>query len=196
MKKQTLLTCATTSLIALSLQGCATQKTASNTVDQSLNSTQSVLNTTQSTLQNTQKAVDTAQSIKNAGLAGVLTQQLGVNSTQATAGAGALLQVAQAKMSTGDFQQLAQSVPEVNGLINSVAAPKTNGLSQIAAGTSVLLGDKNNTLGSAVNIVNTFQQLGLSSDMVGQFIPVISNYVSQNATPYLTNALISSLSGL
>ncbi|MCF7970461.1 MAG: DUF2780 domain-containing protein [Methylococcaceae bacterium] len=177
------------SLLAVTSAGCTAQQAGTNTVDQGLSATQSVLNTTQS-------AINTAQAAKSTGLAGLLTQQLGVSSAQAVGGAGALFQVAQSKMSAGDFQQLTQSVPEVNSLMSSVTQPKTSGWSQMAAGASALMGDKSNTLGTAVNLVSTFQELGLSGDMVSQFVPLITDYVSKNATPYVTNALTSALTGL
>jgi hypothetical protein len=119
-----------------------------------------------------------------------------VTPTQAAGGAGALFQVAQSKMSVGDFQQLTQSVPEVNGLIKSVTQSKPSGLSQIASGASALIGDESNTLGAAADLYSTFESLGLSGDMVSQFAPVITDYVSKNATPYLTKALTSALTGL
>ena len=177
------------SLLALTLTGCATQQAGTSTVDQGLNATQSALNTTQS-------AVNTAQAAKNADLTGLLTQQLGVSSTQAAGGAGALFQAAQSKMSADDFQQLTQSVPEVNSLMSSVTQSKPSGLSQIASGASALMGDESNTLGTVADLYSTFDSLGLSSDMVSQFAPIITDYISKNATPYLTKALTSALTGL
>jgi len=177
------------SLLVLTLTGCATQQAGTSSVDQGLNATQSAINTSQS-------AVNTAQAAKNADLTGLLTQQLGVSSTQAAGGAGALFQAAQSKMSAGDFQQLTQSVPEVSGLMSSVTQSKPSGLSQIASGASALIGDESNTLGTAADLYSTFESLGLSGDMVGQFAPLITDYVSKNATPYLTKALTSALTGL
>lgn len=183
MSNKTILNLATSSLIALSLTGCATgQKTA----DQALSNTQPAVNTATS-------AVNTAQSAT--GLTDSLVQQLGVSPLQASAGTGALLQVAQAKMPGNDFQQLTQSVPELGGILKAVQ-PEPSGLSQLASGASSLMGDESNSLGAAVNLAETYQKLGLSSDMVGQFIPVITDYVSKNASPQLTQSLISSLAGL
>ena len=80
--------------------------------------------------------------------------------------------------------------------MNSVVQPKSSGLSQIASGTSALIGDESNSLGTIANLATTFQDLGMSSDMVSQFVPVITNYISKNASPQITQALISALSGL
>jgi len=172
------------SILALTLSGCANQNT------------QGALDTTQSSIHSAQSAVDTAQAVKDNGLAGALSSELGVNSVQAAGGAGALFQAAQANMTANDFQQLTQSVPEINTLIGSAPKTQTDGLSQLASGASALMGDKDNNLGKAATLVNSFQELGLSADMVSQYVPVVTNYVSQNATPYLTKALISALTGL
>ena len=176
MSNKTILNLTISSLIALSLTGCATGQ---NNADQALNTTKTALNSAQSAT----------------GLTDSLVQQLGVSPLQASAGTGALLQVAQAKMPGNDFQQLTQSVPELGGLLNAVQ-PKPSGLSQLASGASSLMGDESNSLGAAVNLAETYQKLGLSSDMVGQFIPILTDYVSKNASPQLTQSLISSLTGL
>jgi len=178
MSHKYVLTLATSSLIALTLTGCTAEQALSNT---------------QPTLDTVQTSANTSQ--KSTGLIDSLVQQLGVSPTQASGGAGALLQVAQAKMPGNDFQQLTNSVPELGGLLNAVQ-PKPSGLSQLAAGTSTLIGDESNSLGAAVNLAETYQKLGLSSDMASQFIPIITDYVSKSATPQITQSLISSLTGL
>ncbi|MCK5354307.1 MAG: DUF2780 domain-containing protein [Methyloprofundus sp.] len=176
MSNKTILNLTISSLIALSLTGCATEQ---KNADQALSTTKTAVNSAQSAT----------------GLTDSLVQQLGVSPLQASAGTGALLQVAQAKMPGNDFQQLTQSVPELGGLLNAVQ-PKPSSLSQLASGASSLMGDESNSLGAAVNLAETYQKLGLSSDMVGQFIPIITDYVSKSASPQLTQSLISSLTGL
>lgn len=177
----------TSSLLALALTGCATDQQGNSFNNQDLNRTRSTVNSAQS-------AVNTANNASS--LTDALVQQLGVSPLQASGGAGALFQVAQARMPDNDFQQLTKSVPEVGSLLKGVSKPKSSGLSQLAAGTSALIGDKNNTLGTVANLAETYQSLGLSSDMVNQFVPVVTDYISKNAAPKLTQALISSLTGL
>jgi len=172
---------ATSSLLALTLTGCAT-------TDQKTN------DATNQGLTNAQSTVNTAKNASS--LSDSLVQELGVSALQASGGAGALFQVAQARMPGNDFQDLTKSVPEISGLLNSVAKPKSSGLSQLAAGASSLIGDDSNALGAVASLAETYQSLGLSSDMVKQFIPVITDYVSKNAGPKLTQSLISSLTGL
>jgi len=172
MSKKHVVLIATSSLLALTLTGCAGTQQTANTAPPAVNATQA------------------------SGLTQALTQKLGVNSQQASAGAGALFQVAQSQMGGNDFQQLTGSMPEISGLINSATSSKPSGLSQIASGASSLLGDESNTAGAAVQAYETFQSLGMSSDMVKQFVPIMTDYVSKNAAPKITNSLISALTGL
>ncbi len=185
MQKNQICKLAASGIVILALSGCATD--AGN-----------VLATTQSTLNTAQSAVDTAKSVQQAAsLTEALTQQLGVSSEQAAGGAGALLLAAQSQMKADDFQQLIQSMPEVGALTKVVAKPKKiSGWTQVASGASALMGDKNNTLGQAAGLVSSFQELGLSASMVQKYIPVVTDYVSKNAAPYLTKALVSALTGL
>lgn len=65
------------------------------------------------------------------------------------------------------------------------AAPDMSNLSALAGG--------NSTLGSAAALAASFQQLNLSPDMVGKFIPVITNYVSKTSGQATANLLQSAL---
>jgi len=192
MQKNQICKLATSSIVILVLSGCATDagKAGLNTGN--------VLATTQSTLNTAQSAVDTVKSVQQAAsLTEALTQKLGVSSEQAAGGAGALLLAAQSRMKADDFQQLIRSMPEVGTLTKVVAKPKEiSGWTQVASGASALMGDKNNTLGQAAGLVSSFQELGLSASMVQKYIPVVTDYVSKNAAPYLTKALVSALTGL
>jgi len=192
MQKNQIRQIAVSSLIILTLSGCSTDASKTGSM---VNDT---LATTQNSLNKAQSVIDTATTVQQSGgLTQALTQQLGVSSKQATGGVGALLLAAQSKMKPSDFQQLTQSMPEFAALTKAVAKPKqTSGWSQISSGASALMGDKNNTLGQAVELASSFQNLGLSANMVQKFIPVVTNYVSKNTTSYLTNALVSALTGL
>lgn len=192
MQKNKICKWVVSSTVILVLSGCAANANQTGLrADNALVTTQSTLNTAQSVV-NTAKSVQQAASLTDA-----LTQQLGVSSEQAAGGAGALLLAAQSQMKPKDFQQLTQLMPEIGALTKVVSKPKeTSGWMQVASGASALMGDKNNTLGRAAGLVASFQDLGLSAGMVQKYIPVLTSYVSQNATPYLTNALVSVLTGL
>ena len=119
-------------------------------------------------------------------LIGSLVDKLGVSEEQATGGAGAVFKEGKNNMSSGDYSQLLNAVPGIDSLIS--AAPQAGGLGGKA---SSLLGG---SAGSMTGLADSFSKLGLSPDMVNQFMPVIMDYVQseggQQAMTLLKNALI------
>ena len=116
-----------------------------------------------------------------------LVSSLGVNEDQAKGGAGLLFNLAKDKLGAGDFQQLADKVPGVIDLLGSTPAPSASAsagggmmgalggmASSLGAGG---LGDKLGGLGDLAGLASGFSQLGLSSDMVGKFVPVVLSFV-------------------
>ena len=63
----------------------------------------------------------------------------------------------------------------------------------MAGGLSSLMGSGNSTLGNMAALAASFQQLNLSPDLVGQFIPIITNYVSQTSGQMTANLLQTAL---
>jgi flavorubredoxin len=103
-----------------------------------------------------------------------LTSQLGITTEQAAGGAGSLFNLAKSRLSSEDFSQIAAVVPDIDGLI---AAAPTMSESASGAVTSMLGGE--NGLGSLAALASSFSQLGLSSDMISQFTPIILDYLQQ-----------------
>lgn len=158
-----------------------------------LNQTDDAAETVQDTTSTVQNAPAVAEAAQT-GLIDTLIKQLGVSSSQAEGGSGALFQVAKNNMSDGDFSQLSQAVPGMDGIL--AAAPKAdtdsatgNLLSGIADATG------NSTLTDGASLINAFQQLDLSEGMVGQFTPVILDYVKQTGGEQLANILQAALTG-
>jgi hypothetical protein len=116
-----------------------------------------------------------------------LVSSLGVNEDQAKGGAGLLFNLAKDKLGAGDFQQLTDKIPGVSDLLG--AAPAPSGAASAGGGmmgalggvASSLgaggLGDKLGGLGNLANLASGFSQLGLSSDMIGKFVPVVLSFV-------------------
>ncbi|MDR4517057.1 MAG: DUF2780 domain-containing protein [Nitrosomonas sp.] len=127
------------------------------------------------------------------GLVDILSQQLGISQHQALGGAGAIFQAAQSGMEPQAFSTLSQSVPGITEMLN--AAPVvSNPLGGMGSGVSSLLGGAGSTLNNAASLATSFQQLNLSPDMVGQFIPIVTDYV-QNASGQVTANLLRSALG-
>ena len=122
-------------------------------------------------------------------LIGSLVDTLGVSEDQATGGAGAVFKEAKNNMSPGDYSQLLSSVPGIDSLISK--APQAGGL---AGNASSLLGGSAGSVKGMAGLADSFSKLGLSPDMVNQFVPVILDFVQseggQQAMTLLKNALI------
>jgi hypothetical protein len=105
-------------------------------------------------------------------------KQLPVSGEQATGGVGALLSLAQNQLSDKNNTELSQLVPGMDQLSSLNQSEMNNGLSGI----------------NDMNAVNsTFKQLGLSPDMVSQFVPLILKYLN---TQGASEGLLSSLTNL
>lgn len=128
------------------------------------------------------------------GLVNILTQQLNISQQQAMGGAGAIFQAAQSNMNPQAFSGLSQSVPGMNEMLQ--AAPAATGpASGMGGGISSMLGGASEKLNSAASLAASFQQLNLSPDMVGQFIPIVTNYVRNTSGQLTADLLRSALSG-
>lgn len=112
------------------------------------------------------------------GLIDILVQQLGITPQQATGGAGSIFSVAQQSMSPNNFGLIGNAVP---GMSKYLAAAPSVGASSSGAGglmgaaASALGGGS--SLGNMAMLASSFQSLGLSSGMMGQFIPIVLQYV-------------------
>jgi len=116
-----------------------------------------------------------------------LVSSLGVNEDQAKGGAGLLFNLAKEKLGAGEFQQLSDKIPGVSDLLGAAPAPSAaasagGGMMGALGGVASSLGagglgDKLGGLGNLANLASGFSQLGLSSDMVGKFVPVVLSFV-------------------
>ncbi|MGV8712099.1 MAG: DUF2780 domain-containing protein [Nitrosomonas sp.] len=112
--------------------------------------------------------------VSQIGLVDILVHRLGVSPQQALGGAGAIFQLAQGKMNPQAFTSMSQSIPGMSTMLS--AAPSMSG-----AGVTSMIGGSGSTLGGAAALASSFKQLDLSPDMVGKFIPVVTNYVRQSS---------------
>jgi hypothetical protein len=108
-------------------------------------------------------------------LVGSLTSGLGVSPDQAVGGTGAMVGLAQNKLTPDQFSALSNSVP---------------GLGDITKAAGPLLGSV--PLSSLGDVQSAFSKLGMSPEMVGKFAPILGDAISKGASP----ALGSAFSGL
>ena len=122
-------------------------------------------------------------------LIGSLTDLLGVSGEQATGGAGAVFREAKNNMNPGDYSKLLSAIPGIDSLIQ--AAPQVSGL---AGKASSLFGGSSGSVQGISALTDSFAKLGLSPDMVNQYVDVILDYVQseagQETMTMLKNALL------
>jgi len=93
-----------------------------------------------------------------------------VNEEQATAGAGALFEMAEGKMDAEDFKKVEQAVPDMGKMLDAVPA---------IGGKTSMLGTAATSLTGMPKVQAVFDKMGISKDKVTMFTPVIVNYVEK-----------------
>jgi len=99
-------------------------------------------------------------------LVGALTSGLGVSSEQAVGGTGAMMGLAQSKLSPEQFGSITSAVP---------------GLGDVTQAAGPLLGSS--SLSSLAGVQGAFSKLGMSPETVGKFAPIIGDAISKGAGP-------------
>jgi Protein of unknown function VcgC/VcgE (DUF2780) len=143
MKKTTLgtITLALFALLAVFAFGCSKNKTA------------------------TGMATETAAtSLASNPMVAGLTSSLGLTSTQASGGAGALLGLAQESLAKEDWSKIASTIPGASSLISE--AKKLGGISKF---------------GSLAALAPAFTKMGLSPDQVTKLTPAVTEQVTKAA---------------
>lgn len=115
----------------------------------------------------------TAAAKANPELIGALSKEMGATPEQAAGAAGALFGVAKSRLKAEDFSQIATAVPGMDSLLKAAPVPgggaTSSTLGQLGAGASGL-----------ASATSAFSKLGLSPDMVGKAVPVLTSYVTKS----------------
>lgn len=133
---------------------------------------------------------------KAAGLLNTLGSELKITPEQAIGGAGAMLGLAKNRLSEPQFSELSKSVPGLDQIAGNSAIGGLNGLGGLLGGGS----DKNALLDGLLGNVkdtgdlnNAFSALGMDSSMIGQFAPIILQYLGQQG---VAGSLLQNLGGI
>ena len=122
--------------------------------------------------------------IPSPDLIGKLTKQLSITPEQAVGGAGSLFNLAKGKLTPDDFSKVAAAVPGMDGLLK--AAPSSGAASGLGA---LIPGGA----GGLASVAGSFQKLGLSPDMVGKFVPVLTQHVQSTGGADVASLLAGAL---
>lgn len=200
-------------VLALTLSvvgGCATNGSNQSMLGSADEGLSTVEQTAQSGRQIMQSGTAAAQGIDAAGqlsLTDTLSRQLGISQHQALGGAGAIFQTAQGNMDSQSFATISQSVPEMSDMMNAAPDVLPDSVSGMADGMAPMIGSGtigdgsgglgsmmgNSGVSSGASLAASFQQLNLSPEMVNQFIPIITDYVSNTGSQAAANLLRSAL---
>jgi hypothetical protein len=126
----------------------------------------------------------------------MLTSQLGVTEPQATGGAGALFDMAKGALSETDYSQVAGAIPGIGDLISAAPAvsESTSENSDKMAGLAGGLGSLTKAVDSAnkyAAVYDQFKQLGLNTEMVSKFVPVVLSFANSSGGESVMNLLKS-----
>jgi hypothetical protein len=141
-------------------------------------------------------STDAAATTGAMDLVKMLTSQLGVTENQAAGGAGSLFAMAQGLLSESDYGQVAAAIPGIGDLIKAAPAvsESTAKQSDKMSGLTQGLGSLTKAVDSAgkyTAVYDQFKQLGLSTDMVSQFVPVILSFTESAGGESVMNILKS-----
>lgn len=89
------------------------------------------------------------------------------------------------RLSPADFAKVAACVPGIDKLIKSAPASST---AKAVPGLSGL-----GNVGGLASVAGSFQKLGLSPDMAGKFVPVLTNFVGSTGGPQVASLLSGAL---
>ena len=132
-----------------------------------------------------------------AGLLNTLGTQLKITPEQAVGGTGAMLGLAKNQLSTSQYAELSKSVPGLDLLSGNNALGGLSGLSGLLGkstdSSQTALSNALGNVRTAGDMNNAFSALGMDSGMVGQFAPLILQYLGQQG---VGGSLLQSLSGI
>ncbi|MFO7558444.1 MAG: DUF2780 domain-containing protein [Desulfobacterales bacterium] len=128
-----------------------------------------------------------AAEAEDGGLISLLTSNLGVSEKQAEGGAGSIFNIAKQSLSDNDFSSIAQVVPGIEKMM--AAAPEEKTSSGFFDRISSIFGGQSDKVEKLSKLKDSFQELGLSGDMVGKFMPIILDYVKEKGGEKLMSTL-------
>ncbi|WDY57702.1 DUF2780 domain-containing protein [Pseudomonas sp. PSKL.D1] len=118
-----------------------------------------------------------------ANLLNTLGSELNITPEQAVGGAGAMLGLARNNLSSDDYGQLTKAVPGLDLLSGANALGSLSGLGDLlgesSENPSALSKALGNDVKSTTDLDNAFKALGMDTGMIGQFAPLILQYLGQ-----------------
>jgi hypothetical protein len=118
---------------------------------------------------------------------GALSKELGATPELAAGAAGSLFGIAKSRLKPEEFSQVAAAVPGMDSLLK--AAPKAGG----AVGTAGALSQLGGSASGLAAATGAFTKLGLSPEMVGKAVPVLTSFVTKSGGAQVGSLLAGAL---
>lgn len=132
----------------------------------------------------TEMATSAASAIDLSSLVATVSDTLNVSETQSEGGIASIMNYVQGNLSSGDYTQLANSIPGIDSLLENVPSLSSDTAASSSSSLSGLLNkasEYSSTLKSVNDLKQQFEALGLSTDMIASFATQISSYLNVNA---------------
>ena len=132
----------------------------------------------------------------SANLLNTLGSELKITPEQAIGGTGALLGLARNQLSSTDYEQLSKAVPGLDLLSGENALGGLSGLGELlgkSGNSSALSNALGNNVKSTDDLNSAFSALGMDTGMIGQFAPLILQYLGQQG---VAGSLLQNLGSL
>lgn len=150
-----------------------------------------------SAMQNPQQQGQVQAPAAQANLLNTLGSQLNITPEQAVGGAGAMLGLARNNLSSDEYGQLTKAVPGLDLLSGANALGGLNGLGALLGGEKGSQSALDKALGTDVqnrsDLDTAFKALGMDTGMIGQFAPLILQYLGQQG---IAGSLLQNLGSL
>ena len=118
-----------------------------------------------------------------------LVGQLGVSKDQAEGGVGLIAKMAQEKLGSGDFGQLAEKIPGLADLATNAPAGDGGGGLGGMVGSALSAFGGGEGLGGIAKLAGSFDKLGIDAGTVAKFVPIVKNYMEENGGDLAKNLL-------
>ncbi len=125
-------------------------------------------------------------------LINLLMKNLSVTQPQAEGGTGAILKTAKKQSTPEEFKEVKSTIPEADSLMKKAPEPEEQKPSSMGS-LSSLAGKVNPKLGSAMELSDSFQKLGLGKDMVGKFGKVITDFCKQKGSGVASRVIMKAV---
>jgi len=150
-----------------------------------------------SAMQNQQQQGQVQAPQAQADLLNTLGSQLNITPEQAVGGAGAMLGLARNSLSSEDYGQLTKAVPGLDLLSGANALGGLSGLGDLLGSNKGSQSALDKALGNDVqnrsDLDNAFKALGMDTGMIGQFAPLLLQYLGQQG---IAGSLLQNLGAL